>query len=262
VEVLARWSELMKRPEDGIPLDEAAMLISAQANPSLRLAEQLRRLDEIAGQVDRADVASVSRVLFERLGLRGDRDAYDDPLNSYIDRVLDRRLGIPISLSVLMIEIGRRCGVRLEAVGMPGHFLVRDPSAADQLIDPFDQGRRLNREECERLLHATTGQVSELTPEMLATTGPRAILTRMLVNLDRSFERRGDRAALAWVSEMRMAIPQVSLADRRQLAARLAYLGRFDTAAAVLEGAATDVADSPVRQRLLHEASTIRARLN
>jgi regulator of sirC expression with transglutaminase-like and TPR domain len=262
VEVPARWTELMGLPESRLPLDEAALLISARANPALDISDQLHRLDQIAGQVDRADVASLCRVLFECLGLRGDRENYEDPANSYIDQVLDRLLGIPISLSVLLIEIGKRCEIPLEAVGMPGHFLVRDPAAPDQLIDPFYEGRRLSRAECERLLQTTTGQVTALTAEMLAATGPRATLARMLCNLDRSFEQRGDRAALAWVSQMRMAIPKASLGDRTQLATRLAALGRLDAAAAVLEQAATDAADSDVRSRLLHEASTIRARLN
>ena len=109
----------MELPESVVPLDEAALLISAHANPALDVAAQLRRLDRLATRVERADSSGLCRLLFEQLGLRGDRERYDDPVNSYLDQVLERRRGIPISLSVLLIEVGRRCGVCLEAVGMP-----------------------------------------------------------------------------------------------------------------------------------------------
>jgi regulator of sirC expression with transglutaminase-like and TPR domain len=262
VDASARWSELMGLPEDAVPLDEAALLISAHANPELDVRSQLRRLDHLATQVDRGDSGGLCRVLFEQLGLRGDRQHYDDPANSYLDQVLDRRRGIPISLSVLLIEVGRRCGVPLEAVGMPGHFLVRDPSTPDHLIDAFDQGRRLSKADCERLLQAVTGGAGQLTSEMLASAGAWATLARMLANLDRSFERRGDTDALAWVSDLRMRIPNAALGDRRQLAGRLAALGRLVAAAEVLEEAARLAPGLPVRDRLLSEATTLRARLN
>jgi regulator of sirC expression with transglutaminase-like and TPR domain len=251
----ARWSELMELPQETVPLDEAALLISAHANPALSLPSQLRRLDELATRVDGADSPALCRVLFDQVGLRGDREHYDDPANSYIDQVLDRRRGIPISLSVLLIEVGRRCGIRLEAVGMPGHFLVRDPSAPDQLIDAFDQGRRLNRADCERLLRTVTGGAGRLTPDLLETTGTWAILARMLANLDRSYERRGDTGSLTWVSELRTGIPAAAVGDRRQLAGRLAALGRLD-------GAAGEAGGSAIRDQLWRQAATLRARLN
>ena len=252
----------MQFPEDTVPLAEAALLISAHANPALDVTSQLRRLDELATRVDRSDLSALCRVLFDQVGLRGDREHYDDPANSYIDQVLDRRLGIPISLSVLLIEVGRRCGVTLEAVGMPGHFLVRDPRAPEHLIDAFDQGRRLDRAHCERLLRAVTGSAGRLTPNLLATSGTWATLARMLANLDRSFERRGDTASLTWVSELRMSIPAAAVGDRRQLAGRLAALGRLNAAAAVLEETAGAVTGPEIREQLLDEATTLRARLN
>src|SRR5439155_10429895 len=143
---------------------------------------------------------------------------YDDPRNSYIDQVLARRRGIPISLSVVLMEIGRRCGLPLEGVGMPGHFLVRDPAAPDLLIDAFDSGRRLDRSGCERLLQTVAGTRTELTQAMLAATGRRAILARLLANLDRSFERRSDTKALSWVGALRLRIPDLPAGDRLQLA--------------------------------------------
>jgi regulator of sirC expression with transglutaminase-like and TPR domain len=195
------------------------------------------------------------------MGLRGDDD-YDDPRNSFLDQVLARRRGIPISLSVVLIEIGRRCGLRLQGVGMPGHFLVRDPAWPEVFIDAFHGGRRLDRSGCERLLQAVTGTRHQLTQEMLATTGPRAILARMLANLDRSFGRRGDGKALSWVCTLRMGIPELPAADRLQLANRLAGLGRFNDAAALLEYLADEQAAGDLQSRLRSDAAILRARLN
>lgn len=262
MDAFARWVELMGLPEASLPLDEAALLISARANPGLDVAAELDRIEAIARQVPEPDTGALCRFLFDRMGLRGDRQTYDDPANSYLDRVLERRLGIPISLSVLLIEIGRRCGVTLEAVGMPGHFLVRDPAEPAWLIDAFDAGRRLDRLACERLFQSATGGTASLSPEMLAPTGAWATLSRILANLDRSFHQRGDRRSLLWVSELRSRIPLTALADRTQLAGRLAALGRFDTGADVLEEAASKAEIPRVQERLRADALTLRARLN
>ncbi len=258
----ARWVELVQRPEAEVPLDEAALLISASANPALDVAAQLGRLDELGGRVGRPELGPLIGLVYGELGVAGNRDGYYDPANSYLDQVLDRRLGIPISMAVLLIEIGRRAGVRLEAVGMPGHFLVRDPARADQLIDPFEQGRRLDRPACEELLQAATGQATRLTPEMLAPTGAHSILARMLANLDRCFELRQDRRSLSWVCDLRIAVPGAAPTDRTQLAGRLATLGRFDSAADLLEQVAGRVGSERVQSRLMEQASAFRARLN
>lgn len=245
-----------------MPLDEAALCIAAAARPGLDVAGQLARLDDLAARIKQPDTSEVARVLFDEVGLRGDQDSYDDPDNSFLDRVLDRRRGIPISLSVIMIEVARRGGVTLEPVGMPGHFLVRDPAAPSELIDAFDGGRRLDRAACEVLLRRVTGATSGLTPAMLAPTGTRAVLARMLANLDRSYADREDRPSLGWVCDLRLALPGAPVGDRTQLAARLASLGRFDVAAGVLEAAARTVSAERVSQRLRQEAESLRARLN
>jgi regulator of sirC expression with transglutaminase-like and TPR domain len=252
----------MQGPEGDLPLDEAALLISAHANPDLDVTAQLQRLDGVAARVGQADASAVCRVLFEELGLTGDREGYDNPLNSYIDQVLDRRLGIPISLSLLLIEVGRRCGVELEGVGMPGHFLVRDPTTPQLLIDAFNGGQRLDPPACERLLRIVTGSQAGLTSNMLAPIGPRAILARMLANLDRSFERRADYRSLLWVSRLRLRIPDLPSPDRVHLSARLGTLGRFDDAADVLDELAEAQTAEEVAARLRSEAASLRARLN
>ena len=245
----------MALPEEAIPLDEAALLVAAGADPGLDVSAQLARLDELASQQRGvADTEQVCHLVFKTLGLRGDTQTYDDPRNSYLHEVLDRRLGIPISLSVLLMEIGRRCGVALEGVGMPGHFLVRDPDRPDLLIDAFSGGRRMDHVECARLIHAVTGQAIELSGDTLATVGNRAILARMLANLDHSFRRRSDRNGVRWVTGLRAAIPGLSMADRMALADGLAGLGCYEEAAAHLEEMARAPGMSP------EDAHTLRTR--
>lgn len=262
MDVTARWAEVVARPEAEVHLDEAALLISAAGNPGLDVAGQLARLDGLAAQVARPDCAAVCDLLFADLGLCGDRGSYDDPRNSYIDQVLDRALGIPISLSVLPCEIGRRRGLALEPVGMPGHFLVRDPSSPDELIDAFAGGRRLDPAGCQAVLSSLSGGAARLTPEMLAPLGAHAVLARMLANLDGSFDRRRDTTGLAWVSDLRLHLREAPLGDRTQLAGRLAAQGRFDVAATVLEAVAAGATGDEIPGRMLAQARELRARLN
>lgn len=262
MDVFGRWAEIMRLPEADVPLDEAALLISAAANRDLDVAAEMGRLDDLAGSVPGRDVGSLCWLLFDRIGLEGDRHGYDNPANSYLDRVIDRRRGIPISLSVLLIEVGRRAGVALEPVGMPAHFLVRDPSEPDLLIDAFGRGRRLDRDGCARIVSAASGGAATFDPGMLATTGKWAVIARMLANLDRSFERRGDRASLATVTELRRMLPEATLGDRAQLAGRLASAGRFDAAADLLEHIAEAVGTDTGTERLRRQAFDLRARLN
>jgi regulator of sirC expression with transglutaminase-like and TPR domain len=238
MEHMSRWHELMSRPEHQIPLDEAALLIAAQADTRLDVAAQLTRLDDAAARLGPADTEQVCRFVFDELGVRGDSVTYDDPRNSYLHQVLDRRLGIPISLSVLLMEIGRRCGVTLVGVGMPGHFLVRDPDRPDLLIDAFSGGRRLNVADCVELLQPVAGPDVRLPDRLLASVGPRAILTRMLANLDQSFRKRADTSGVRWAARLRAAIPGQPLADQIALADGLAGLGLYEDAAALLETAA------------------------
>jgi regulator of sirC expression with transglutaminase-like and TPR domain len=229
------WRELVTRPEADVPLDRAALLIAAQAEPDLDVALHLARLDALAAQIGPADTEQVCRLVFETLGVQGDSTSYDDPKNSYLNQVLDRRLGIPISLSVLLIEIGRRCGVPLEGVGMPGHFLVRDPADPGRLIDAFSGGRRLGPAACARLLATVVGSDVELQAGLLAPVGTRAILARMLANLDHSFRRREDRDGVRWATRLRATIPGLPAAEQLAMAENLAGLGCLHEAASLFE---------------------------
>ena len=258
-EATARFGELVARPEAEIPLDEAAALIGAHAAPGLDVGHQLARLDDLAGTCPVATLDGLCHHLFDDLGFAGNRDDYLDPRNSYLHEVLDRRTGIPISLSVVTVEVGRRLGVPLAGVGMPAHFLVRHLGEPATFLDPFDGGVRLTEADCEAIFRVLGGTGSWV-PAYLDPVGPRAILTRMLVNLQGIFMPRDLRSA-SWVLRLRLLIPGLELAERVGLARALGSLGQFEAAGAALEGAA-DVAPTEQADRLRAQARALRARSN
>ena len=243
-----RFAELVARPDDEIPLDEAALLIAAHARPELDLAAEFGRLDDLAAGCKEATLDGLTRHLFDELGFRGNTENYQDPDNSYLDQVVRRGLGLPITLSVVVMEVGRRLGVPLDGVGMPGHFLVRHRSEPGTFLDPFGGGRRLDAHGCRMIFESLGG--ANWDDAYLTPVGARAILNRMLLNLQGLFLPSDLRSA-AWVLELRLTIPELSLVDRLGLARALGSLGRFGAAATALDRAADEL--SP------EEAVTVRA---
>jgi regulator of sirC expression with transglutaminase-like and TPR domain len=259
-----RWRALMRLPEANLPLDEAALLISAHATGTVDIARQLRHLDEVAAGCAQDTVEGLCELLFVELGLRGDVEHYDDPRNSYLDQVLDRRLGIPISLAVVTMEVGRRVGLSLEGVGMPGHFLVQPAgrSGDEPLLDAFS-GRWLSVEECKTIAANLVGSATPWTPSWLDPTPRRAILARMLTNLAAGHRSRQEFGALRRVAELAAAIPARRPSERFQVAEDLAAGGRLDLAASLLDDAASDIRLAPDdAARLRARAVGLRARLN
>jgi len=266
VDITDRFAELVRGPEARCRLDLGALLIAAHARHDLDVDEQVARLDAIAagvgGSVDAVagaggSVDAVAEHLFGREDFRGDDEDYANPANSLLDEVLDRRRGIPITLSVLFIEVARRAGVPLQGVGMPGHFLVGtgDP---DRFVDPFHQ-TMLDREGCEKLFVSVHGPKARFAERYLDPVGPRAVLARMLTNLQRSFVGRGDRGGALWSQCLRVLVPGATVADRRQLAAMLAANGRFDAAALELDALAEEGMGG---DRDRYAARAMRAKLN
>ncbi len=258
-EATARFGELVTRPDAEIPLDEAAALIGAHAAPGLDVALQLARLDDLAGTCPAATLSGLCRHLFDDLGFAGNREDYLDPRNSFLHEVLDRRMGIPISLSVVTLEVGRRLGVPLAGVGMPSHFLVRHLGEPAVFVDPFEGGVRLTEADCEAIFRVLGG-TGAWVPAYLDPVGPRTILTRMLVNLQSIFMPRHLRSA-SWVLRLRLLIPGLSLSEQVALARALGSLGQFEAAGAALEGAA-DIAPPEDADRLRAQARALRARTN
>jgi regulator of sirC expression with transglutaminase-like and TPR domain len=257
-----RFEALVRGPEPAIPLDELTLLVAAHAEPGLDISRWLGALDDIAARCADATFPGVVRHLSEE-GFAGNRDDYYDARNSYLHHVIERRTGIPITLSVVTIEVGRRLGVPVIGIGMPGHFLVRDGADPDAFADPF-AGRLLDRTGCERIfLETDTGAVFH--DAYLAPVGTRAIVGRLLANLKGIHLARRDRQALAWVLGLRVAVPGVPMEERRELASALAADGRFLEAAAALDRLA-DVARTAGDAALVEDAergaARLRARLN
>ena len=181
-----RFVEAVNRVPAAVPLDVAALCIAARAHPGLDVDAGLAQIDALAARCPDATFEGLREHLFEREGFAGNLDHYADPENSFLDSVLERRLGIPISLSVLMIVTGRRLGVDAQGVGMPGHFLVLDVARGDVWCDPFHGGALLDVDGCRRQFELVYGGALVFQPAFLAPTPAPAIVARMLANLERS----------------------------------------------------------------------------
>ncbi|MFP5319369.1 MAG: SirB1 family protein [Acidimicrobiia bacterium] len=257
----ARFAELVEGPEDELPLDRAALLIAAHAYPDLDVDAHLAELDDLAARCPDRSFEGWRRYLFEDLRFTGDVEDYYDPANSFLNEVLRRRTGLPITLSVLGMEVGRRLGVPLVGVSMPGHFLLEHVGAATRTwVDPFSGGRVLDRAGCEERFHLVNGASTPFLETYLEPVRPRAILGRMLANLKAIYANRGNLEGLAWVFALRLSIPGTPALERRDLARVLGSTGQFVQAAEALE----DLAESLPGQAtsLLAEAQALRARLN
>jgi regulator of sirC expression with transglutaminase-like and TPR domain len=188
--------------DEAIDLARAALYLAAEEYPALDVDAYLSRLDALARDVaDRPlDTAlplgrllELSRYLFEEQGFAGNARSYYDPRNSFLNEVLDRRTGIPITLSVVYLEVGWRLGLPLAGVGLPGHFLVGYYPPYDvQYVDVFNQGRMLSRDDCALLLQGMYGHGFVFHEEYLAPVSKRQILTRMLTNLKAIYTQQED----------------------------------------------------------------------
>jgi len=198
--------------EAEIPLDRGALLIARSEYPELDHARYLSEFDRLSHLVRGRLPASrdslkileiLNRVLIDEEGYRGNNDDYYDPRNSYMNDVMDRKLGIPISLSLLYLEVARRVGFPLTGVSFPGHFLIRHRAEdRDLFVDPFNRGEiLLPRELPARLTNLFGPQVAEevlqknqnrLPDNFVADAAPKDILIRMLTNLREIYLRRRD----------------------------------------------------------------------
>lgn len=272
---LQRFAALAGGPGD---LAAACLAIAQDEYPDLDVAASLAELDAMAATVRSrlaADafaeqrVAALNHHLFAELGFRGNADAYYDPRNSYLNEVLARRTGIPITLSILYMEVGRRIGLDLQGVSFPGHFLVKlRVRRGDLVLDPFAAGAPRGPGELrERLRDILPGRIADeadLTP-YLAATPPRLILARVLRNLKAIYLRTGDAdRALAVMNRMLAVVPDApeELRDRGTL---YAQMGAFRAALEDLQGYLRRRPDAPdagdLRARVVELAAAC-ARLN
>lgn len=244
----ARFEELASEPDDRIDVALGAALIARDVHPNLDVRGVVASLDELAaplvarglsGRPLRAQAEELARHVYERCGFKGNESDYYDPRNSLISDVLERRLGIPITLAVVYCEVARRAGVLARGVSFPGHFLVRlDAPAGGEppvFVDPFFGGRVLDEEGLRGLYRRVTGREEAVSAELLAPASPRSVLHRMLVNLRAVYLSRGDMArAMLTIDRILCLAPDAAepLRERGLLSARL---GATEAALADLE---------------------------
>lgn len=260
------FAALVALPDDAIDLGHASLLIAREEYPDLDVGRYLSRLDAMAtditprlkdGEGPRSRVAHLNRLLFEEMGFQGNREEYFDPRNSFLNDVLDRRIGIPISLSTVYLEVGRRIGCPLAGVAFPGHFLVRlvgVSGSPEILIDPFNRGRLMTEEDCRALvLEMYKGQL-EYRPEFLRRARNREILERMLNNLKGIYQQRREFNMALKIQQLVLCLEPDrpdALRDRGLIHYRLALIAE---AAADLDrylSLAPDAPDAPqIRTRL------------
>lgn len=237
------FASQVNRPEAHIDLARAALTMGRFAYATLDVETYIQRIDRLAEAAQRALKHSepagivLARFLFETLGFSGNTTHYEDPRNSFLNEVLERRLGIPISLSVLYLEVARRTGVKAEGVGLPGHFIVRiqmDDGAVIYL-DPFHGGVVLTEADCRARVEAITGGRLPFQKAFLNPVSARYILTRMLNNLKNHYLSAGDLQKAAHVIERLLVLNPDNPLETRNLGLVYGQLGRTRQAIDLLE---------------------------
>lgn len=260
MEHVERFAELLATPEP--PLDLALALVAATGRAEVDPDELVGRLDALAARVPVDEPEGICTALFSPasdISLRGDGLDYYDPRNSLLDEVLSRRLGIPITLSVVAIEVARRHGSELVGIGMPGHFLLGERTTG-RFIDAFDGGRSFGPDGARELFWRLHGPGTTFEPVYLAPTSSTMIVMRVLNNLRGAYLRRGDRSGLAVALRLQAALPGRAETARRELAGVLAADGRFLEAAEVHEDLAR--AGTADADEHINAATRLRARMN
>jgi regulator of sirC expression with transglutaminase-like and TPR domain len=235
-----RFTQLVSGSEEELDLAEAALLIAQEEHPDMDVAAYLRRLDGLAAAVrarlpqapEPTDIIHHLNIqLFREEGLTGNESEYYDPRNSFLNEVLDRKRGIPITLSVIYLEVGRRLGLPLVGVGFPGHFLVKYSGAdGEMVLDPFASGAILSREDLMQRLRRMYGDANPFLaqiPQLLAPASKKEILVRMLRNLKGIYLQKNDFArALAASDRILLVAPDLAteVRDRGAVHQRLGHL--------------------------------------
>jgi regulator of sirC expression with transglutaminase-like and TPR domain len=240
-----RLEGLLASREGKIDLAEAALLVACEEYPGLDVRGYLLRLDEMGlelrrrldaeGRPERA-VMALNRYLFHDERFRGNTEEYYDPRNSYLNQVLDRRTGIPITLSTVYIEVARRAGLEVEGVGLPGHFVVRIKSAMRPLlVDPFYGGTLLTAKDCQARLDRIFGGRVRVEQKMLRPCDPRDMLERMLRNLKAIYLRDQDVERALRIVDLLVRMDPTSSEDLRDRGILYASLDCYGLAAQDIE---------------------------
>ena len=265
-----RFARLVAQPDASIELAHAALLVAAEERPGLDVEHYRARLYELGlaarerlAQDEETDpVVAFNKFIFEELGFAGNQTDYYDPRNSLLSEVLERRTGIPITLSVVYMEIGRRAGLRVEGVGLPGHFIVRAEGGRGEpvLVDPFN-GRIVNADDCQERLDTIYGGQAPLTDVHLRPVSARDILARLLRNLKGIYAQAGlYRRALSIIERILLVAPD-AIEERRDRGALLAQLGRYAEAITDVQAYLKRAANPPDAERVREELQKMQAQL-
>ena len=213
-----RFAELFSTRGEVVPLDEALALIGHFADPAIDPHMVLGELDRLASTISATTAVDLMAELFGPSGFTGNSVEYDDPNNSLLQQVIARRLGIPITLCAVAIEVGRRVDIDIVGVGMPGHFLCRTAAHRDlKFFDPFHSPQPLTGEQC-RSLYENLTQMDNWSAEYLEPSSSRLMVIRVLSNLKSIYRRRSDVANLRWVMRLRSVIPEISASESVEFA--------------------------------------------
>jgi regulator of sirC expression with transglutaminase-like and TPR domain len=231
--------ELLSRsPEAPLDVAEIALRLARDEYPELDVDADLGELAAMAHEARRylrgdlaAKVAVLCRYLFHDMGFHGNVKDYYDPRNSYLNQVLERRTGIPITLSVLTLAVGQRAGLAVEGVGLPGHFIVKVVEGPHEiLIDPFHGGRVLTDLDCENLVRQVTGVAFHASALTLQAMPVGLVIRRMLANLKGIYLSREDFARALRVMERLYLLNTRDVVLRRDLGTTLVKVGQFGKA--------------------------------
>ncbi len=256
---------LARQPAAPLDLAELALRLAVDQYPGLDVEAYLSELAGMAHEAKRylggpaeARARGLCRYLFHDCGFRGNVQDYYDPRNSYLNEVLERRTGLPITLSAVAIAVGTRAGLQVVGVGLPGHFVAKLVAAdGDVLFDPFHGGRILTPAECELLVEQVTGTPFHATPEALGAVDAGPFVARLLNNLKAAYLRRGDFAPAVRVIERLQQLDPSDILQQRDLGVslmRVGQLGRAIDALAAYLAARPNASDAELVTKLLHQA--------
>lgn len=264
---LPDWNSLARLDDDALPLLDTALLIARDEYPDLDPAHVDDRMQTHAaalrGRVEAAGhwtlkIQAINAHLFDELGYAGDHDRYYDPRNSYLNEVIERRLGNPISLALVQMEVARRLGVPLDGISFPGHFLVRLPVDDGLLVmDPFNRGRPLDVDELRQRARPHLGGDApddDALSRILNPASHRAILMRVLRNLHGVYEREGDWARAARSADRLLRLSPNDTQALRERGLGYLHLGHH-------EGARADLSRYLLSHPDADDATEIRTRL-
>ncbi|MEM6730177.1 MAG: transglutaminase-like domain-containing protein [Myxococcota bacterium] len=266
-----QFLDLVAQNDDALPLDLGALLIAAQAQPELEVQRWMAKLDAMAEHI-RAPIpdSAPSDERFEALriyihrtvGLSGNVDDYYALQNSYLNRVIERGLGIPITISVVYLELARRIGVPLRGIGFPGHFLIEHTDTPEGYVDPFDPTELLDTDDLAAMLHRASQGQARLEAEHLMPVSNREILTRMLVNLKLIHLRRAEPLHAIRMIDGILALDAqraVEYRDRGRIYAEIEYDGQAEDDLSTYLALRPDATDAPELRELL---ATVQERLS